>query len=173
MTTSTAASSAAVSSILLVNQVLMNQRRHHQHQHLLPVSIILVTTMASSSLTSASSYDSSIYLSSSSSSSSLPDPDPSDATTYPTIFLLAIFLPSLALAACFYYAHWSVKHYGEIRIPLRKHKTSTITTADVTHTQIEQQQTTETDRSALQPSKYSSSLSTPFISDRETQRTAD
>ena len=65
---------------------------------------------------SSSSFPASLNSSSSSSGGS--DDDVSlDATEYPTVFLLAIFLPALAVGVVFLYFHYSLRHWGELRWP--------------------------------------------------------
>ena len=45
------------------------------------------------------------------------DADSLDSSDYPTVFLLAIFLPALAVGAVFLYFHYAMKHWGELRWP--------------------------------------------------------
>jgi hypothetical protein len=52
-----------------------------------------------------------------SSSGSAPDAPTADSSSYPGVFLLGIFLPSLAVALLILYLHWSMRRYGVIRCP--------------------------------------------------------
>ena len=65
----------------------------------------------------SSSPSPSAFNDSSSSSGISDDPASLDSTEYPTVFLLAIFLPALAVGALFVYFHYAMRHWGELRWP--------------------------------------------------------
>ena len=60
-----------------------------------------------------------------SSSSALPDSSSgpasdaatADSSSYPSVFLLGIFLPSLAVGLLIAYLHWAMRRYGRLRCP--------------------------------------------------------
>jgi len=58
-----------------------------------------------------------LFNDSSSSTGLSDDPVSLDSTEYPTVFLLAIFLPALAVGAVFVYLHYAMRHWGELRWP--------------------------------------------------------
>ena len=69
-----------------------------------------------SNFLSSSSYPGPFNLSSSSGGAG-EDPASLDSTEYPTVFLLAIFVPAVVVGALFVYFHYAMRHWGELRWP--------------------------------------------------------
>ena len=65
----------------------------------------------------SSSSSSSAWIASSSTTGPSVDPLSDDSSDYPTIFLLAIFLPSTFVGLVIAYLHYSMRTHGELRWP--------------------------------------------------------